>query len=151
MGPTFIFIYLHMLKVFEKLQIILILCACIFLIASQHNQEGGGFAINLEKIKKIKKSLEPLIWNFLHLNFDSQHLKWKHVCFVIATWMKQLLIPSNNQNYLRKLEVHNRVTSSEQCPGRFWGIVDRDRSVPKSNQLHVDIFPFPLINSRYIL
>ena len=38
-----------------------------------------------------------------------------------------------------------------QCSGRFLGIPSRDPSVPKSNRLHVDIFPFSFIKLGYIL
>ena len=44
---------------------------------------------------------------------------------------------------------HNKVTSSEQCLGKFWGIMDQDPSVSKSSWLHVDIFPIFFINLRY--
>ena len=40
---------------------------------------------------------------------------------------------------------------TNQCLGRFLGIVSQNPRVSKSNWLHVDIFWFSLYNLRYIL
>ena len=53
-----------------------------------------------------------------------------------------------------QIETHMRAlmlnTGQERCTGRFLGITSGYPSVPKSNELHIDIFWFFLIKLRYI-